>query len=52
MRQIREKTALAGNRDPALARLVGGPNVNLYAIDVSFAALKDKHCAANTRPDE
>ncbi len=42
MRQIRERTALAGNNDPDLTRLVDGPNVDLYAIDVSFAALKDK----------
>jgi NTE family protein len=42
MRQIRERAALVGNKDPALARLVDGPSVDLYAIDVSFAALKDK----------
>jgi NTE family protein len=42
MRQIRERVALAGNNDPALAHLAAGPNVDLYAINVSFAALKDK----------
>ncbi len=42
MRQIRERAALAGNKDPGLARLADGPNVDLYAIDVSFAALKNK----------
>ena len=42
MRRIRESAALAGNTDPALAKLVEGPNVDLYAVDVSFAALKDK----------
>jgi NTE family protein len=42
MRQIRDSAVFAGNKDPALAQLVGGPTVDLYAIDVSFAALKDK----------
>jgi NTE family protein len=42
MREIREKATLAGNKDPDLARLVNEPNVELYAIDVSFAALEDK----------
>jgi NTE family protein len=32
----------AGNEDPALAQLVSVPNIDLYAIDVSFSALKDK----------
>jgi NTE family protein len=42
MRRIRESAAFAGNTDPALAKLVEGPNVDLYAVDVSFVALKDK----------
>jgi NTE family protein len=42
MRQIRRSAAFAGNEDPALTRLVDTPNVDLYAIDVSFAALADK----------
>jgi NTE family protein len=30
------------HQDPALAQVVNVPNVDLYAVDVSFAALKDK----------
>jgi len=42
MRQIRDSAAFAGNKDPELAQLVNVPNIDLYAIDVSFSALKDK----------
>ena len=42
MRQIRRSAVFARNEDPALTRLVDTPNVDLYAIDVSFAALADK----------
>jgi NTE family protein len=42
MRWIRDSAAFAGNKDPALAQLVNAPNIDLYAIDVSFPALKDK----------
>ena len=31
-----------GNKDPALADELKGPEVDIYAIDVSFSALKDK----------
>ena len=41
-RRIRESGALAGNKDLAIAQFVNAPNVDLYAIDVSFPALKDK----------
>src|SRR5208283_4264697 len=41
MRRIRDSAAFADNKDPALANLVNAPNVDLYAIDVSFAALDD-----------
>jgi NTE family protein len=42
MRRIRDSAALPGNHDPELAQLANTPNIDLYAIDVSFAALKDK----------
>jgi NTE family protein len=42
MRQIRESGALTGIANPAIARLVDAPNIELYAIDVSFPAIKDK----------
>jgi NTE family protein len=41
LRRIRESRALAGNTDPEVARLLRAPDVRLYAIDVSFAALDD-----------
>lgn len=40
MRRIRESAAFSNNKDPALARLVNAPNVDIHVIDVSFAALK------------
>lgn len=42
MRRIRESAAFAANTDPDLAQLLEAPNVDLYAVDVSFAALQDK----------
>jgi len=42
MRRIRDSAALPGNHDPELAQLANTPNIDLYAIDVSFAVLKDK----------
>jgi NTE family protein len=42
MRRIRESAALPGNHDPELAQLANTPNIDLYAIDVSFSALEDK----------
>ena len=33
---------LQGTKDPALEQLVNVPDVDLYAIDVSFSALQDK----------
>src|SRR5271157_5632328 len=41
MRRIRDSSAFDGNKDPAVAQLVNAPNVDLYAIDVSFSALDD-----------
>jgi NTE family protein len=40
MRRIRDSTAVANNTDPVLARLTSVPNAEIYAIDVSFQALK------------
>jgi NTE family protein len=41
-RLIRNSAAMAANRDPAVAAALRLPNAEIYAIDVSFAALKDK----------
>jgi NTE family protein len=41
MRRVRQSRALANNTDPEVARLLRSPDVRLYAIDVSFAALQD-----------
>ena len=42
MRLLRQSPAFAGNKDPEIVRGLRGPDVDIYAIDVSFAALKDK----------
>jgi hypothetical protein len=42
MRLIRDSAAMAGNTDPAVAAALRVPNAEIYAIDVSFSALKDK----------
>jgi len=42
MRMIRNSAAIAGNKDPAVAKALRVPAAEIYAIDVSFAALKDK----------
>jgi NTE family protein len=42
MRRIRESAAFAASKDPALSQLVNTPDVELYAIDVSFSALTDR----------
>lgn len=41
-RFLRNSAAMATNKDPAVAAALRIPNVEIYAIDVSFAALKDK----------
>ena len=41
-RLIRNSAAMAANKDPAVAAALRIPNAEIYAIDVSFAALKDK----------
>lgn len=42
VRRIRDSAILAGNTDPAIARFLKVPNIDLYAINVSFPALKDE----------
>ena len=42
MRKIRASAAMAANKDPAIAALMRIPDAEIYAIDVSFAALADK----------
>jgi NTE family protein len=42
LRLIRDSAAMAANKDPAVAKAVRVPDAELYAIDVSFPALKDK----------
>ena len=41
MRRVRKSAAFAANKDPAVAHALRTPDIDLYAIDVSFAALKD-----------
>jgi NTE family protein len=41
MRRLRDSAAFRANKDPAIAALLKTPDIDLYAIDVSFAALKD-----------
>jgi len=42
LHRLRQSAAFAGNQDPALARELLAPDVDIFAVDVSFAALKDK----------
>jgi NTE family protein len=42
LRRIRDSAAFEADKDPALAQLLHAPDIDLYAIDVSFPALKDK----------
>ncbi len=42
MNKIRNSAAMAGNKDPEIAKLVRAPTPEIYAIDVSFSALKNK----------
>jgi len=42
MRQVRNSPAYATNQDPAVAGALRVPEAEIYAIDVSFSALKDK----------
>ena len=42
LRRIRNSAAYAANKDPAVAAALRAPEAEIYAIDVSFPALKDK----------
>jgi len=42
LRRLRQSAAFARSKDPAIADELKGPEVDIYAIDVSFSALKDK----------
>jgi len=42
LRRIRNSAAFAANRDPDIAAALRVPDAEIYAIDVSFGALKDK----------
>jgi len=42
LRQMRDSVAFAKDKDPAMTYVVNAPNVEIYVIDVSFQALKDK----------
>src|SRR5215472_6281216 len=42
LRQIRRSVAFAKDKDPALMEIVNAPNADIYVIDVSFKALRDK----------
>ncbi|MBK7954608.1 MAG: patatin-like phospholipase family protein [Candidatus Accumulibacter sp.] len=42
LRRLRQSAAFADHQDAAIADDLKGPEVEIYAIDVSFAALQDK----------
>jgi NTE family protein len=42
LRRLRQSAAFARSKDPAIADELKGPEVDIFAIDVSFAALHDK----------
>jgi len=42
LRRIRNSAVMAANKDPAVAAAMRSPDAEVYAIDVSFPALKDK----------
>ncbi len=40
-RKVRDSAAMAANKDPVIAKALRVPDAEIYAIDVSFSALKD-----------
>jgi NTE family protein len=42
LRQVRNSATYKDNQDPAVAAALRVPDAEIYAIDVSFAMLKDK----------
>jgi len=43
LRRVRDSAAMKANKDPAIAAATRVPDAEIYAIDVSFAALKDEN---------
>jgi NTE family protein len=41
LRRLRQSAAFVGNQDPAMADELKGPDLDSFAIDASFAALRD-----------
>lgn len=41
-RKIRDSAAFNASKDPSLTEVTTVPDIDIYGIDVSFAALKDK----------
>ena len=41
MRQLRDSAAFKTNKDPEIAALLRTPNIDLYAVEVSFSKVKD-----------
>ena len=41
LRKVRDSAAMAANKDPAIAAALRAPDAEIYAVDVSFSALKD-----------
>jgi NTE family protein len=41
MRTVRHSAALAADKDPAVAAALRAPDAEIFAVEVSFAALKD-----------
>jgi NTE family protein len=42
LRKVRDSAAMASNKDPAVAAALRVPDAEIFAIDVSFPALKDR----------
>jgi NTE family protein len=42
LRQIRDSAAFAKDKAPAMTQIVNAPDADIYVIDVSFKALRDK----------
>ena len=42
MRKLRKSKLFASNKDPALAKIVNTPDIDLYAVNVAFNMLDDK----------
>ena len=47
LRRLRKSAAFASNTDPAIAQDLKAPDIDIFAIEVSFGELKDKAEAAS-----